>query len=121
LKTSIDCVRYLTSQGCGFRGHDEGPNSKNRGNFLELIKLISVYNEDVVKVVLKNAQRNAKYTSHHVQKDILHVLTKRVRDVICKEIDNSKFCIIVDEAQDKSKREQMAIILKFITKDGFIR
>jgi hypothetical protein len=98
LKTSIDCGRYLTSQECAFRGHDEGPNSKNRDNFLELIKLMSAYNEDVAKVVLENALGNAKYTSHHVQKDILHVLAKRVQDTIREEIDNSKFGIIVDEA-----------------------
>jgi 3-oxoacyl-[acyl-carrier-protein] synthase III len=98
LKTSIDCVRYLASQGCAFRGHDEGHNSKNRGNFLELIKLVSTYNKDVADVVLKNALGNAKYTSHHVQKYILHVLAKRVRDGIREEIGNSKFCIIVDEA-----------------------
>jgi hypothetical protein len=54
LKTSIDSIRYLTSQGCAFRGHDEGPDSKNRGNFFELIKLVSNSNEDVTKVVLEN-------------------------------------------------------------------
>jgi hypothetical protein len=85
-----------------------------------LIKLISIYNEDVAKVVLENAPQNAKYTSHYVQKDILHVLTKRVRDAICEEIGDLKFCIIVDEAQDESKREQMAIVLRFVDKDGFI-
>jgi hypothetical protein len=98
LKTSINCVRYLTSQGCAFRGHDEGLKSKNCDNFLELIKLMSAYHENVAKVVLENAIGNAKYTLHHVQKDILHVLAKRVRDAIHEEIDNSKFCIIVDEA-----------------------
>ena len=35
LKASIDSVRWLTSQGCAFRGHDKRPNSKNRGNFLD--------------------------------------------------------------------------------------
>jgi hypothetical protein len=104
-----------------FRGHNEGPNSKNRDNFLELIKFMSVYNKDVDEVVLENASENAKYTSHHVQKDILHVLAKMVRDAIREEIDNSKFCIIVDEAQDESKRKQMTIILRFVTKDGFIQ
>jgi hypothetical protein len=78
LNTSIDSIWYLTSQGCALRGHDEGLDSKNRGNFLELIKLLFNYNEDVAKVVLEIAQQNAKYTSHHVQKEILHVLAKRV-------------------------------------------
>jgi hypothetical protein len=31
-----------------------------------------------------------------------------------------KFCILVDEAQDESKRKQMEIILRFVDKDGFI-
>jgi hypothetical protein len=105
LKASIESIRYLAYQGYAFRGHDEGHDSKNSGNFLELIKVVSYFNEDIVKVVLKNAPQNAKYTSHHVQKDILHVLTKRVRDVIREEISDSKFCIIVDEAQDESMRE----------------
>ena len=74
LKTSIESIWYLAYQGCAFKG----PDSKNRGNFLELIKLVSNFNEDVAKVVLENAPQNAKYTSHHVQKDILHVLAKRV-------------------------------------------
>jgi len=120
LKTSIDCIRYLTSQGCALRGHDEGPDSKNRGNFLELIELVSMYNEKVAKVVLENAPQNAKYTSHHIQKDILHVLAKRVRNAIREEIGDSKFCIIVDEARDESKKEQMAIVLRFVNKNGFI-
>jgi hypothetical protein len=32
-----------------------------------------------------------------------------------------KFCILVDEARDESKNEQMAIILRFVDKDSFIR
>jgi hypothetical protein len=86
-----------------------------------LIKIVSYFNEDVAKVVLENALQNEKSTSHHVQKDILHVLTKRVRDVIYEEICDSKFCIIVDEARDESMREQMAIVLRFVDKDGFIQ
>jgi hypothetical protein len=37
-----------------------------------------------------------------------------------KKIRDAKFCILVDEARDESKREQMAIILRFVDKDGFI-
>jgi hypothetical protein len=61
-----------------------------------LIKLVSVYNKDVAEVILENAQGNAKYTLHHVQKYILHILTKKVQNAIYEEIGNSKFCIIVE-------------------------
>ena len=37
-----------------------------------------------------------------------------------KILEDCKFCIIVDEAWDESKRE-LAIVLRFIDKDGFIQ
>jgi hypothetical protein len=45
IKTSIDIVRWLTLQACAFKGHDERIESKNRGNFLEMIELLASYNE----------------------------------------------------------------------------
>ena len=38
LRTSIIAVKWLAKQACAFRGHDESINSRNRGNFIELIK-----------------------------------------------------------------------------------
>jgi hypothetical protein len=58
--------RWLTFQGCPFRGHDESQNSLNQGNFLEMVKLLASYNKEVKGVVLENAPRNAKYTSSDV-------------------------------------------------------
>jgi len=52
LKASIDTVRWLTLQACAFRGHYEGSESRNQGNFLELLKLLASYNDEVAKVVL---------------------------------------------------------------------
>jgi hypothetical protein len=71
VKTSIDVVWWLAFQGCAFRGHDETPDSKNWGNFLEMIKILASYNEKVATVVLENAPKSAKYTSHRIQKEIL--------------------------------------------------
>jgi hypothetical protein len=105
LKTSIDSVRWLAFQGCAFRGHDKSSDSKNQGNYIELIKFLATYNNKCVGVILTNAPRNAKYTSPQIQKEILHIFATKVRDVICKKIEDAKFCILVDEARDESKRE----------------
>ncbi|KAG6730395.1 hypothetical protein I3842_01G077400 [Carya illinoinensis] len=121
VKTSIDVVRWLAFQGCAFRGHDETFDSKNRGNFLEILKLLASYNDKVGKLVLENAPKSSKYTSPQIQKEILEVLAKKVRNKIREDIGDSRFCIIVDEARDESKREQMAIILRFVDVDGFIQ
>ncbi|XP_041011253.1 zinc finger MYM-type protein 1-like [Juglans microcarpa x Juglans regia] len=122
VKTSIDVVRWLAFQGFAFRGHDETPDSKNRGNFLEMLKLLVSYNDKVGKLVLENAPKSSKYTSPKIQKEILEVLAKKVRNKIREDVGNSKFCIIVDEARDEFKRlEQMTIILRFVDDDGFIQ
>ncbi|KAF5444869.1 hypothetical protein F2P56_033965 [Juglans regia] len=120
LKTSIESVRWLTFQACAFRGHDESSDSKNQDNFIKLIKILASYNDQVNEVVLKNAPQNAKYTSPKIQKEILHIFANNVRNVIREKIGDAKFCILVDEARDESKREQMAIILRFVDKDALV-
>ncbi|KAG6698515.1 hypothetical protein I3842_08G023800 [Carya illinoinensis] len=121
VKTSIDVVQWLAFQGCAFRGHDETLDSKNRGNFLEMLKVLASYNDKVGKLVLENAPKSSKYTSPQIQKEILEVLAKKVRNKIREDVGDSRFCIIVDEARDESKMEQMAIILRFVDVDGFIQ
>jgi glycerol kinase len=48
LKTSIDNVRWLAFQACAFRGHDESADSKNQGNFIELIKFLATFNDKLI-------------------------------------------------------------------------
>ena len=121
VKTSIDTVRWLTFQGCPFRGHDETLQSKNRGNFLEMIRILASYNDKVAQIVLENAPKSGKYNSPTIQKEILHVIASKVRSKIHEDIGDSKFCIIVDESRDDSKREQLALVLRFVDNDGFIQ
>ncbi|GAV66960.1 LOW QUALITY PROTEIN: DUF4371 domain-containing protein, partial [Cephalotus follicularis] len=116
IKASIDAIRWLTFQACAFRGHDESLHSRHQGNFLEMLKLLASYNEQVNEVVVTNVPKNAKYTSPKIQKEILHVMPTKVRSVIHDKIDDAKFCLIVGEARDESKRGQMAIVLRLLIK-----
>jgi hypothetical protein len=120
LKASIDVVRVLAFQGVAFRGRDESVDSINHGNFLEILGLTIEYNEKLAEVTAK-APKNATYTSPTVQKQILHVFSTKVKEVIRDEIGDAKFCLIVDEARDESMKEQMAIVLRFVDKNGFVR
>ncbi|PWA98665.1 hypothetical protein CTI12_AA015370 [Artemisia annua] len=73
LKATVDIVRWLTFQTCAFRGHDESKKSKNQGNFVELLKLLESYNDELASAIL-NASCHSKYTSGKIQKEILHIL-----------------------------------------------
>ncbi|XP_073066009.1 uncharacterized protein [Primulina eburnea] len=120
LKVSIESVKFLAMQGCAFRGHDESVDSKNRGNYIELINLLGRMNPEIGSI-LEKAAKNAKYTSAEIQREILKIIAGIVRDKIREEIGEAKFCILVDEAIDESNKEQMAIILRYVDRDGFIR
>ncbi|XP_057758218.1 uncharacterized protein LOC130978124 [Arachis stenosperma] len=120
LKTFINAIRWLAFQACAIRGDDESPGSLNRKTFIELIKLLASCNQNVNNV-LENAPENAQYISPGVQKDILHIFARKVRAIIREEIGDSKFCIIIDEARDESKREQMSMVLRFVDKHGCVQ
>ncbi|XP_021980001.1 zinc finger MYM-type protein 1-like [Helianthus annuus] len=121
LKTTADVVRWLTYQACALRGHDESASSKNRGNFLELLTLLASYNDEVSKVILENAPYNAKYTSEDIQKEILSIIANKIQKHIRSEVGDSAFCVMVDESRDESKKEQMAIVVRFVDEEGMIQ
>eukprot|EP00258_Populus_trichocarpa_P027199 XP_024443218.1 uncharacterized protein LOC18094291 [Populus trichocarpa] len=80
------------------------------------MELLASYNEQVGALVLGNAPQNAKYTSHQIQKEILHVFAINVKSSIRHEIGDARFCLIVDEARDESRdesrREQMTLVIR---------
>ncbi|XP_034924224.1 uncharacterized protein [Populus alba] len=86
-----------------------------------MLELLASYNEQVGALVLDNAPQNAKYTSHQIQKEILHVFARNVQSSIHHEIGDARFYLIIDEARDESKREQMALVLRFVDRSRFIR
>ncbi|XP_059627182.1 uncharacterized protein LOC132269976 [Cornus florida] len=115
--TSIERDPELPLQGIGFRGHDESSSSLNRGNFIEALKYKAEGNDELSSVILDNALQNAQYIAPSIQKEILHILANKVRKMICDEIAGGKYCILVDEAQDESKTEQMALVLRYVKHD----
>ena len=44
-----------------------------------------------------------------------------MKKAIREEIGDAKFCILVDEAGDESMKEQIAVVLRYVDTDGFVR
>uniref|UniRef100_A0A2C9W599 DUF4371 domain-containing protein n=1 Tax=Manihot esculenta TaxID=3983 RepID=A0A2C9W599_MANES len=91
--------KWLAFQDCAFRGHDESKASQRVGNFRELLSLITSYNNEIVEA-LNKAPQNALYTYLRIQKEILQVLSVKIKKTIHEEIGDAKFCIIIDETRD---------------------
>ncbi|XP_026415855.1 zinc finger MYM-type protein 1-like [Papaver somniferum] len=119
--TLIECARWLAFQQCPFRGHDESKISKNRGSFIEMIRYSDTLNEKVKEVFLDNAPRNATYTSPTIQKEILNIISNKVKNEICEDIGNRKYCILVDECKNASNKEKMVLVLRFVDSNGYVQ
>ncbi|XP_073270395.1 uncharacterized protein [Primulina huaijiensis] len=85
-----------------------------------MIKLMGKIDVNINNVVLEKASKNAKYTSLDIQKEIFHILAERVRKKIREDVGTAKFCLLIDEAKDISDKEQMAIVLRFVDREGFL-
>lgn len=67
-----------------------------------------------------NAKRNAKYSSHIIQNEILNLMAEEASLKIINDIKFAKyFTLILDSTQDISKKEQLSLSLRFIGKKGF--
>ncbi|KAL6557316.1 hypothetical protein OROMI_017666 [Orobanche minor] len=119
LSASIFSVRWCAFQAVAFRGHNEKPNSINKGNFLEMLEALGEFSTEL-KELFCRAPKYASYTSPMIQKEILNIISNKVRRMICEEIGGGRFCLLVDEALDQSHKEQMSVVLRFVNKEGLI-
>ncbi|XP_050289230.1 uncharacterized protein LOC126727556 [Quercus robur] len=119
LNAIVDCIRFLLCRGLAFRGHDESQDSSDKGNFLELVQFLGDHNESINEV-LQKASKNCKLTHPDIQKDIVNAIARETSKAIIKDLDNGFFSILVDESRDISVKEQMALVLRYVNKEGII-
>ncbi|ESR65508.1 hypothetical protein CICLE_v10007751mg [Citrus x clementina] len=120
LNVVVDCIRFLLNQGLAFRGHDESDGSSNKGNFLELLHFLADHNEDINAVTFKNTPLNLQMTSPKIQKDIVSCVATETTNAIIREMDGALFSILIDESRDISTKEQMAVVLRYVDKNGYV-
>ncbi|XP_059310972.1 uncharacterized protein LOC132062415 [Lycium ferocissimum] len=118
LNASIDVARFLLKEGMPFQGHDESETSARRGNFLDLLKWYADKNEDVKQVVLENAPQNDIMICPSIQKDIVSSCAKKTMKAIVEDLNGDYFGILLDESKDVSHKEQMALVLRYVNKEG---
>ncbi|GKA75820.1 zinc finger MYM-type protein 1-like protein [Tanacetum coccineum] len=120
LQVSVIASRYCLNGELPFRGHDEKATSLYMGNFLELRKLIGKLDKNIGEV-LKRTPKNCQLNSPQIQKEIADCFKDEVLQIIFKEIGDDVFSLLVDESSDVTKKEQMAIVLRYVNKSGVIK
>lgn len=113
IKTVCSVLRLTAIQLIAQRGHDESDDSLNQGNFLAILKLIAAHDTIVAKKL--NGPRNARYTHHTIQNDLIGIMAEYIQKNIAAEISEAGcFAIMVDETKDCSKTEQLSFVIRYV-------
>ncbi|KAL4126626.1 hypothetical protein QTP88_010838 [Uroleucon formosanum] len=114
LEALCESLIFCGRQSIALRGHDESTDSKNRGNFLELMKLRSKDNSLIKKFFMEH-RKHFQFTSATFQNELLSIIGEQIKFHIAKEVKEAEvFAIIADETQDIAKHEQVAIVLRYV-------
>lgn len=114
LKTVAEVLRLTAMQDLAQRGHREGVEEPNRGNFLEILQCIANH-DPIVQTKVTEGPANAKYTHHSIQNALLHIMADVVKSEIKDEILCAQYyCVIGDETKDLSKTEQMSVVVRYL-------
>ncbi|XP_074304473.1 uncharacterized protein LOC141639193 [Silene latifolia] len=76
--------------------------------------------ENIAKIVLSNAPGNHQATAPTIQKDLIKCCGKETTRLIVEDLDNDLFAILADESSDVSHKEQLAICLRYLDKEGYV-
>ncbi|XP_055017683.1 zinc finger MYM-type protein 1-like [Boleophthalmus pectinirostris] len=117
LKRLMDCVMFLGKQELSFRGNDEGAQSLNRGNYVELLSFLAEHDADLHYHLTTN--RVFTGTSGKIQNDLIYAIAEVMGDEIKLEIKKAPFvAVMVDETTDVGNMAQLSLVLRYMTDTG---
>ena len=111
LQLTLSCVRFLARQGLALRGCGSDAST----NLIQLLRLRVEDKPEVVQWLDKSAH---KHTAPENQNEILELMAHHVLKRILEDIQNSPFlALMIDEATDISKKEQLTLVMSWISDD----
>ena len=80
LKSIVEAVVFCGKQSLPLRGNrdDRSSVSSNKGNFLELIELMSKH-DPALREHIESGQKNAQHTSKTVQNEVIDIIAEYIR------------------------------------------
>ncbi|XP_076057336.1 zinc finger MYM-type protein 1-like [Oratosquilla oratoria] len=101
--------------------------ARNRAALVSIVKIICLCgkhrlrseHDTVLREHLKLASKNSQYISHRIQNEIISIIGSQIRETILTPCREAKyFSVIVDETTDISVKEQVALVVLYVTSDG---
>lgn len=118
LQYSIDVIHLCICQGFDFCGHEETKESYNKGNLTKYFKFLASRNEEINKVVLKNAPLNVKLNSPSTQKHMINSIAHLIVEEIKNDFGDDIFTILVDVSWTINQRKNMVVVIHYMNRFG---
>ena len=102
---------------CGKQNVSTRGKTDDRCNFMAFLKFRAEADPDLQQH-LKSCPRNAKYTSHHIQNELINLCGNQIRNKIIASIKSAGvFSVLADETEDISCTEQVAICIRYTVRE----
>lgn len=123
----VDTILTCARQNMALRGHrgesgvvdsSGSEPQENDGNFRALLRFRIRGGDAVLQKHAESANANATYMSSSIQNALIECAADIVRESVLRRIQKSAFwSIIADETMDRQKREQMALVIRYVAPD----
>lgn len=126
VKVLIDATLFLSRNGLAFRGHRESVSKPgNRGNFLNLIDIMSKYSpclaSYITQLEISTKKPEVNFLTKNRQNQLISSISNSIKSFIKNELQHSKFfSVSIDSTFDYSRREQVSFVVRYLQMNGQI-
>lgn len=118
LQRLISLIRVMAMQNLPFRGSTDRLFGHNNGTFLKLVEMIGLFDSVMAEHIrrVRSKETHVHYLGKDIQNEIIAMLASQIQQEIPTMLRSAKyFSIILDCAPYVSRREQMTMIVRFVT------
>lgn len=124
LQRLISLIRVMSMQNLPFRGSTDRLFEHNNGTFLKLVEMMGLFDSVMAEHIRRvtSEETHVHHLGKDIQNEIIAMLASQIQQEILTMLRSAKyFSIILDCTPDVSRREQMTVIVRFVTTQGYQR
>lgn len=115
----IDITLYLARHNLSFRGHREGWDEKNKGNFKDILLLMAPNSYALsshINSIKSQGKHVCSFISWERQNQLISSISEFIGSTIRSDIKRSRmFSISIDSTFDAARKEQVSFIIRYVS------
>ncbi|KAF0746874.1 zinc finger MYM-type protein 1-like [Aphis craccivora] len=118
VNTLVEITQFLGKHSLSLRGHRENWSEANKGNFKDLVELISKWSPSLaihIEKIKNKGRKEVNFLSWERQNQLIDSVASCIKLVINKQLSESRFfSVSIDTTFDVSKKELLTFIIRYV-------